>query len=122
MKNIEEMDLYEVMNVNQSASQQDIEKAYEIAQSSFGKDSLAHYTLMDEDQRKKILERIEEAYKILGDPEKRREYDQNYYKQKSEVYHNSYFRSSTERLSIEDEDRGIAKVIKKIKKTFSLGK
>jgi len=121
VKNIEEMDLYEVMNVSQSASQQDIEKAFEIAQISYGEDSLAHYTLMDEEQRKKTLEAIEAAYKILSDPEKRKEYDRNQLKQKSEVYHNSYFRNSTEKLFIEDGDRGLVKVVRNIKKTIKRG-
>ncbi|MFW6124026.1 MAG: DnaJ domain-containing protein [Acidobacteriota bacterium] len=118
-KDIKEMNLYEVMNVSQSASQQDIERAYQLAQSSYEKNSLAHYTVMDEDQRKKILERIEKAYRILRDPEKRREYDLVNSKNKSEVYYNSYFRNSTERLFIEDGDKVVVKVIKNIKKAFS---
>jgi DnaJ-class molecular chaperone len=122
IKDIKEMDYYEIMNASPSASQQDIERAYEIAQSSYHKNSLAHYTLMDEDQRRKTLERIEEAYKVLSDPEKRKEYDLNNSKNKSEVYHNSYFRSSTERLFIEDGDKTITKVIRNIKKTFSSGR
>jgi DnaJ-class molecular chaperone len=118
-KNKKEMDLYEIMNVSQSASQQDIERAYEIAQSSYEKNSLAHYTLMDEDQRKNALEKIEKAYRILSDPEERRKYDQNQNKNKSEVYHNAYFRSSTDKLFIEDGDKTLVRVIKNIKKKFS---
>ncbi len=119
IKSIEDMDLYEIMNLSPSASQQDIERAYEIGLLSYKKNSLAHYNLIDEDQREETLKKIKAAYKILSDPEKRREYDRNNFKQKSEVYHNSYFRNSFEKLSIEDGDRGLVKIIKNVKGTFN---
>ncbi len=117
-----EITLYEVMNVSRSASQQDIERAYQIAQISYEKNSLAHYTLINEDQREKTLQEIKEAYKVLSDPDKRREYDLRISKPKSEVYHNSYFRNSTEKLFIEDGDKGITKVLKNIRGTLSSGR
>jgi DnaJ-class molecular chaperone len=122
MKLSGEKTLYEVMNVSRSASQQDIERAYQIAQLSYSKDSLAHYTLINEEQREKMLQEIKEAYRVLIDPEKRKEYDLRISKQKSEVYHNSYFRNSTEKLFIEDGDKGITKVLRNIKGTFSSGR
>ncbi|MCD6516176.1 MAG: DnaJ domain-containing protein [Candidatus Aminicenantes bacterium] len=117
-----EITLYEVMNVSRSASQQDIERAYRTAQISYEKDSLAHYTLINEEQRKKTLLEIKEAYKVLSDPEKRREYDLSISKPKSEIYHNSYFRNSTEKLYIEAGDKGITKIFKSIKGMFSSGR
>jgi len=117
-----EITLYEVMNVSRSASQQDIERAYRTAQISYEKDSLAHYTLINEEQRKKTLLEIKEAYKVLSDPEKRREYDMSISKLKSEIYHNSYFRNSTEKLYIEAGDKGITKIFKSIKGMFSSGR
>jgi|GEM_PF-987528 len=117
-----EITLYEVMNVSRSASQQDIERAYRTAQISYEKDSLAHYTLINEEQRKKTLLEIKEAYKVLSDPEKRREYDLSISKLKSEIYHNSYFRNSTEKLYIEAGDKGITKIFKSIKGMFSSGR
>jgi len=117
-KNHNEMNLYDVMNVSHSASQQDIEKAYRKALIYYEKNSMAHYTLMDEDQRRQILNKIKKAYEVLSNPKKRREYDQNIIKQKSKVYHNSYYRSSMERLIIEDGDKGMTKVIKNIKGMF----
>ncbi|MBD3415351.1 MAG: DnaJ domain-containing protein [Candidatus Aminicenantes bacterium] len=122
IKNSDKKDHYQILNVNQSASQQDIDKAYEIAVFSFQKNSLAHYTLIDEDQRKKALKKVEEAYQVLSDPQKRREYDQNVLRKKSEVYHNSYFRNSTERLFIEDGDKGLAKLMRSLKEAFHSNK
>ena len=66
---------YEVLEVPTTASLQDIHNAYHRAKNAYSGDSVALYSLMTNQECEAILQQIEEAYSILGIPEKRREYD-----------------------------------------------
>ncbi|MCE3014125.1 MAG: helix-turn-helix domain-containing protein [Proteobacteria bacterium] len=72
---LEKTNYYEVLEVPVGASPQEIERAYIRAKNAYSNDSLAMYSLMTADECHQILNQIEEAYSILGFPEKRREYD-----------------------------------------------
>jgi len=105
IKKTEEMDLYEILNVKKSASQQEIESTYNFEKLSYHRDSLAHYTLLSEEERQLHLRRIEEAFNILGNPKKRKIYDSkmlNYSKTHQET---AYFRRSIQKLLIEDAEK-----------------
>lgn len=66
---------YEVLEVPINSSDEEIYRGYVRAKNAYSTDSLAMYSLMSEEECKSILESIEEAYSILGVPEKRKEYD-----------------------------------------------
>ena len=66
---------YEVLEVDPSATLQEIHNAYVRAKNAYSGDSAALYSLMSQDECDKIINQIEEAYSILGVAEKRREYD-----------------------------------------------
>lgn len=66
---------YEVLEVSINASSEEIYKAYTRAKNAYSGDSLALYSLLSHDEANKILELIEEAYTILSNPEKRRQYN-----------------------------------------------
>lgn len=72
---LEKTNYYEVLEVPVGASPQEIERAYTRAKNAYSNDSVAMYSLMTADECNQILNQIEEAYSILGFPEKRREYD-----------------------------------------------
>lgn len=100
------MDHYEILNVKKSASQQEIQRAYRIGISSYSPDSMAHYTLLSEEEREEMLNRIERAFQVLGNPDSRREYDEKTL-QKLHIYRDkAYFRQSMERMVIEDARTG----------------
>jgi DnaJ-class molecular chaperone len=103
-KKTEDMNYYETLNVSASSSQQDIQQAYQVGKNAFTEGSLAHYGLVDEAEREKTLQRIEEAFRTLSNPRKRKKYDVKILKLKSQGYENAYFRSSTEKMLIEDGD------------------
>lgn len=71
----ERKNYYEVLEIPIGASPQEIDRAYTRAKNSYSGDSLALYSLMSAQECEEILNQIEEAYSILGFPEKRREYD-----------------------------------------------
>ena len=105
LKKIEEMDHYEVLNINRSASQQEIQKAYIIAKAAFQKDSLAHYNLVPEGERKEMMTQIERAYLTLSHPRKRKKYDLRTFQYKNENKEASFYRQSTQKMVIEDGEK-----------------
>lgn len=77
MKPIDEQDHYEVLELAPTASSDEVEQAYRIACSIYADDSAAVYSMLDETDVSVIRGRIDEAYGVLSDPERRRRYDQS---------------------------------------------
>jgi curved DNA-binding protein CbpA len=71
----EKKNYYEVLEISTNASPQEIENAYVRAKNAYSGDSVALYSLMTKDECDSVLQQVEEAYSIIGFPEKRREYD-----------------------------------------------
>lgn len=117
MKRIEEMNYYEILQVESTASQQEIEKAYQSQKASYHGSSLAHYGMIDEEERMAALKKIEEAFQTLGSPRKRKSYDFQILKYKTESSESAYFRSSTEKLIIEDGENRVS-LGQRLKKLF----
>lgn len=67
--------LYLVLDLTAQCSQNEILHAYNRAKTTYSRDSLAAYSLYDDNAKDGILREIEEAFMILGDPRKRRSYD-----------------------------------------------
>ena len=66
---------YEVLEISTNSTHQDIQTAFIKAKNAYSDDSAALYSLMSQEECDRILEQIEEAYSILGNTEKRKEYD-----------------------------------------------
>jgi len=118
LKKIEDMDYYEILNLERTASEQDIERAYHLGKTTYSKDSLAHYSLLPERDRLYLLGKIEEAYEYLKDPERRRLYDIKTIKESLAIENIIYFRKSTQKLEIEDAEERVS-LGRKIKGLFS---
>ncbi len=71
----EKKNYYDVLEVETNSTPGQIESAYVRAKNAYSGDSVALYSLMTRDECNEILGQIEEAYSVLGFPEKRREYD-----------------------------------------------
>lgn len=71
----EKKNYYDVLEIPPNASPQEIENAYVRARNAYSGDSVALYSLMTKDECDAVLGQIEEAYSVIGFPEKRREYD-----------------------------------------------
>lgn len=66
---------YLTLDVIPGVSQNEIHHAYKRAKMTYTQDSLASYSLIEEENSDQIMAEIEEAYEVLGHPSKRREYD-----------------------------------------------
>lgn len=75
MKSIDEQDHYEVLEVVPGVSQAEIERAYQLSQTAYADDSLALYSVFDESDAAQIRARVDEAYRVLADPQSRDVYD-----------------------------------------------
>lgn len=75
MKSFSELDHYELLEVSREADAQEIVRAYRLALATFADDSLATYSVYEEDEAEALRERIDVAYQVLSDSEQRAGYD-----------------------------------------------
>lgn len=70
--------LYDCLDISPDASPQEILTGYLRAKSTYSKDNPVLYTLISAEEREQTLKKIEDAYTILSDPDRRRHYDRNH--------------------------------------------
>jgi curved DNA-binding protein CbpA len=85
---------YEVLDVSFNANPEVIRTAYIRAKNAYNRDSLAAYSLFDKEESKRIINEIEEAYSILSDSDKRRQYDESHGIISSDSVYDSYHRGN----------------------------
>jgi hypothetical protein len=67
---------YQILEVAYDANWGEIQRAYDLAKKTYGKNAIASYSLFDIKERERILGQVEEAYRVLNDPDKRIRYNQ----------------------------------------------
>ncbi len=70
-------DYYRVLGLEPQASRDQVERAYRFCLEMYGEGALATYSLLEVEEIEATRTRIREAYQTLGDPARRREYDQS---------------------------------------------
>ena len=75
MKNFEELNFYEILEISIDASPFKINRAYKNALEVYGKESLLTYALFSDKERVDIIRRIDDAYNTLSNKTKRAAYD-----------------------------------------------
>lgn len=75
MKPLDEQDHYEVLEVPPGAAFEDIERAYRLTRAAYTDSSMALYSIFSRDDASVIRSRIDEAYRVLTDPDDRARYD-----------------------------------------------
>lgn len=68
---------YDILELTTDATPQEIRSAYLRLKSSYSKDNLASYSVYSREETEELLSKIEEAYLVLSNPERRRAYDQS---------------------------------------------
>jgi len=69
---------YDVLDISPDASIQEVRDAYLRIKSTYNRDSLVLYSLVTPEEREETLKKIETAYAMLSDREKRKNYDENH--------------------------------------------
>lgn len=70
-----EQTYYEILELNADAPHHEVVKAYERAKIAYAPDSPALYTMFTEEEARDIRKLIEEAFRVLGNQARRKEYD-----------------------------------------------
>ena len=66
---------YEVLELDSSASFEEIKESYARAKSTYSEENPALYGMVSGNEREETLQLIEEAFRILSSPEAKKEYD-----------------------------------------------
>src|SRR3954469_8458629 len=75
MKDIHKQTYYELLEIKPDASQEEILKAYNRARATYGHNSPALYSLFNREEAQELLRLIDEAYAVLSNQFKRKQYD-----------------------------------------------
>jgi hypothetical protein len=67
--------LYEILDVPEAASGEEIERAYRIAAATYQPGSTAVYSVFTDEESAGLLRQVERAYRVLSNPGTRRDYD-----------------------------------------------
>jgi len=102
IKRIEDWTYYELLNVERTASPEEIRAGYQAAVATYAPGSLAAYSLVTDEERREIVGRIEEACQTLLDPERKKAYDLSLLKRSYYYSPKAPFRRSVGRLEIEE--------------------
>ena len=66
---------YEVLGLASSATSEEVEEAYRRCSALYAEGALATYSLLEPEELELTRTRVDAAYRVLRDPERRREYD-----------------------------------------------
>lgn len=72
---IPDFDHYELLELSREATNEDVERAYRLAQATWAEDALASYSIASEAELVSLRERVEHAYRVLSDADARGAYD-----------------------------------------------
>jgi len=75
MKKVQDMNYYELLNIEPIAKNEEIQKAYYLACQTYQPESLATYSVLSEAERAKMMKQIEKAYQTLMDEVERERYN-----------------------------------------------
>jgi curved DNA-binding protein CbpA len=75
MSEFDELDHYDMLEVEPEAAPDEIERSYRVLYAAYESDSLATYSMFGAEEAEQLRDRIDQAYRVLSDPALRRSYD-----------------------------------------------
>lgn len=88
--NDEPLSYYDILELTADATPQEIRSAYLRLKSSYSKDNVANYSVYTREETDQMLQKIEESYLILSNPERRKAYDLSHQGHTSVTSHSSF--------------------------------
>ena len=76
MRGIDELDHYDLLEISRTATAAEVDHAYRLSQQTYCEGSLALYSVFEDRDVSSIREKLDEAYRVLSDPEIRAAYDE----------------------------------------------
>ena len=77
MKRVTQLNHYEILDLKPTASKAEVQQAFSRLRKTYDADSLAVYSILNEEEREDMMARVEDAYRTLIDDAKRHSYDQS---------------------------------------------
>jgi DnaJ-class molecular chaperone len=97
----EALNHYQVLDISEQATPQEIQEAYLRAKNAFKQNSPATYGVFASDENQDYLNQIEYAYEVLSDPERRRDYNERIgVAQTPRIQTKSYINTSTQASTV----------------------
>ncbi|MBI3594977.1 MAG: helix-turn-helix domain-containing protein [Nitrospirae bacterium] len=75
MKRPQDSNYYELLEISQNATPQEIEAAYSLARKTYKDKNLSTRSLFSEEERQWLWQKMDEAYQVLSDLDRRKSYD-----------------------------------------------
>ncbi|MFI5390795.1 MAG: helix-turn-helix domain-containing protein [Bacteriovoracales bacterium] len=102
-----EKNYYEILDVASTADQNQIYQGYLRQRNAYAQDNIAVYSLMTKNDSERQVQQIQEAFDIIGNPEKRKIYDQ------ARGYNNHWYLKETSMVTPtkESNNQSISKLI-----------
>jgi hypothetical protein len=77
LKKLAQLTHYDLLEIGVEATYQQVEDAFHRMMEAYDRDSLAIYSLFSEEERRDVVDRVREAYRILSNSKNRRDYNQS---------------------------------------------
>ncbi|MFP4039532.1 MAG: helix-turn-helix domain-containing protein [Desulfosudaceae bacterium] len=78
MRLFDDMDYYEILEITPDASPSEIRQARQTLLMLYQNDPIVADSFFNEQEKRQLLAKIETAYEVLSDPDKKREYDRKH--------------------------------------------
>ncbi len=105
---------YNLLEVPTNADLEEIHESHIRIKNAYSSDALALYSLMDQDECQRMLDNIEEAYMVLSDENKRKQYDKihNINEEAESLTSQNYFTNKQEKIStIQNKGKNLVRKI-----------
>lgn len=104
MSQFADQTFYEILEISPDSSQEEVHRAFQRAKQTYSPNSPALYSVFSKEEAEELLRLIDEAYSVLSNQSRRKQYDQNLYRKKSSPPLSNVVTDSAEPSEVKAED------------------